>query len=139
MKTLKVTLCIWLSLAMFLTTYAADGKLTGVWKVSDVKITGKAKTHCYLCDLYEHKGSLEFTPEGKVRYYNAHDGREVFYYTNGNKLVLSVESAATLKVNANADKAKNDTTVEFEFSLNNNVLTLKKVFDGYTETYTLTK
>ena len=138
MKALKIWMVAGFILLACLFVKAGDGKLTGVWKITDLKVSGKPTGNCYLCDLYEHKGSLEFTKDGIARYYGSPASRNIYYYTDGNKLILSLEKGAALHAN-NINKTADDSFAQFEFTISGNTMLLTKVSKDNTETYTFTK
>jgi hypothetical protein len=108
-------------------------QLTGNWKITNLQITNLTKTentvsekNCYLCDLYRAKLGLIFTADGKVNYSNYGNPEPVSYQISGNVLSLFTEADAK-------------SAVQFNVTLNNDVLTLTHVTPQATETYTFTK
>lgn len=132
MKKMYAALTVLLLMAMAPLALRAAGELAGTWKITDVKVTGKSTARCYFCDLYEVKGALEFTSDGRMFYAPPALSSTIYYYTDGNKLLLKQEQFGTLKND-------NQPVEQFEYKLNGNTLTLIKIFSGYIETYTLTK
>lgn len=122
-------------------------ELAGNWKMTDVRIinSGSAeavtKDNCYLCDLYKAELGLVFTTDGKVDYSNYGNPNSVQYSVNGNVLSVFSETDAEIHTpeTTEAQNKKVRTSVEFNVSLSNNVLTLTRVSPDFTEVYTLTK